>query len=95
MCIRTSVCPSVMSHIWFPPNNLSPHYRNRNKFINQIRASGGHIQITIMIDTQQQYFKLNIPEDTALRRKSKDWLARNQYNVSEWGDMSTRSLLFQ
>ena len=28
---------------------------NRNKFINQIRAPGGHIQITIMIDTQQQY----------------------------------------
>jgi len=25
-----------------------------------------------------------------LRRKSKDWLARNQNNVSEWGDMSTR-----
>jgi hypothetical protein len=34
--------------------------RNRNKFINQIRAPGGHIQITIMIDTQQQYIKLNI-----------------------------------
>ena len=31
----------------------------------------------------------------ALRRKSKDWLARNQYNVSEWSDMSTRGLLFQ
>jgi hypothetical protein len=29
--------------------------RNRNKFINQIRAPGGHIQIAIMIDTQQQY----------------------------------------
>ena len=34
--------------------------RNRNKFINQIRAPGGHIQITIMIDTQQQYINLNI-----------------------------------
>ena len=32
---------------------------------------------------------------TALRRKSKDWLARNQNNVSEWSDMSTRGLLFQ
>ena len=31
----------------------------------------------------------------ALRRKSKDWLARNQDNVSEWGDMSIRGLLFQ
>jgi hypothetical protein len=28
-------------------------------------------------------------------RKSKDWLARNQDNVSEWGDMSIRGLLFQ
>jgi hypothetical protein len=27
-------------------------------FINQISAPGGHIQITIMIDTQQQYIKL-------------------------------------
>ena len=26
----------------------------------------------------------------ALRRKSIDWLARNQTNVSEWSDMSTR-----
>jgi hypothetical protein len=31
----------------------------------------------------------------ALRSKSKDWLARNQNNVSEWSDMSTRGLLFQ
>jgi hypothetical protein len=31
----------------------------------------------------------------ALRRKSKDWLVRNQNNVSEWSDMSTRGLLFQ
>jgi hypothetical protein len=31
----------------------------------------------------------------ALRRKGKDWLARNQDNVSEWGDLSTRGLLFQ
>ena len=31
----------------------------------------------------------------ALRRKSKDWLAQNQDNVSEWGDMSIPGLLFQ
>jgi hypothetical protein len=30
-----------------------------------------------------------------LGRKSKDWLARNKDNVSEWGDMSLRRLLFQ
>ena len=32
---------------------------------------------------------------TALKRKSADWLARNQNNVSEWSDMSTHELLFQ
>ena len=32
---------------------------------------------------------------TALKKKNKDWLARNQDNVSEWGDMSIRGLLFQ
>ena len=31
----------------------------------------------------------------ALGRKSKDWLARNQDNVSEWGDMSIHRVLFQ
>ena len=31
----------------------------------------------------------------ALRRKRKDFLARNQDNVSEWGDMSICRLLFQ
>ena len=29
----------------------------------------------------------------ASRRKSKDWLARNLDNVSEWGDMSIRRLV--
>jgi hypothetical protein len=31
----------------------------------------------------------------ALRRKSKDCLARNQNKVSEWSDTYTRGLLFQ
>ena len=31
----------------------------------------------------------------ALRRKSKDWMARNQNNVPEWSDMFPRGLLFQ
>jgi hypothetical protein len=31
----------------------------------------------------------------ALRTKSKDWLAQNQDNVSDRGDMSIRRLLFQ
>ena len=31
----------------------------------------------------------------ASRNKSKDWLARNQHNVSKWSDMYIRGLLFQ
>jgi len=31
----------------------------------------------------------------ALRRKHKDWLARNQDNASKWGKMTIRRLLFQ
>ena len=34
-------------------------------------------------------------KQAALRRMSRDWLAQNQNNVSEWSDMSTRGLLFQ
>ena len=34
-------------------------------------------------------------EHATLWRKSRDWLARNQNNVSERGDMSIRRLLFQ
>ena len=34
-------------------------------------------------------------KDAALKRKSKDQVARYQDNVSEWGDMSIRGLLFQ
>ena len=32
---------------------------------------------------------------TALRSKSKDWLTRNQNNVSEWSGTINRGLLFQ
>jgi hypothetical protein len=31
----------------------------------------------------------------SLKGKSKNWLARIQHNVFEWGDLSLRGLLFQ
>ena len=39
-------------------------------------------------------FNTKHAKHTALQRKSKDWLARNQNNVSEWNDVSTRGRLF-
>ena len=48
---------------------------------------------------QTKEYKIGIccfsAKHAALRKKSKDWLARNQDNVSEWSDMSIRGLLFQ
>ena len=54
---------------------------------------------------QTKDYKIDIcyfsTEHSALRRErerereSKDWLARNQDNVSDWGDMSIHGLLFQ
>ena len=40
-----------------------------------------------------KYIKKN--KKKTLRILSKDWLARIQVNVSEWGDMSIDGLLFQ
>ena len=49
--------------------------------------------------SQTKNYKIGIccfsAKHVALRRKNKDWLAQNQDNVSEWGDMSIRRLLFQ
>ena len=49
--------------------------------------------------SETKYYAIGIccfsAKHAALRRKSKDWLARNQNNVSEWSDISTRGLLFQ
>ena len=45
---------------------------------------------------QTEDYKIGIrcfsAKKAALRRKSKDWLARNRANESEWGDMSTHGL---
>jgi len=47
---------------------------------------------------QSKDYKIGIccfsAKHAALRRKSKDWLARNQDDVSKWGNMSIRELLF-
>ena len=45
--------------------------------------------------TYNNVYALFFPKHTALRRKGKDGLARNQDNVSEWGDMSIHRMLFQ
>jgi hypothetical protein len=52
-----------------------------------------------LLSGQAKDYKIGIccfsAKHTALRRKSKYWLARNHDDVSEWGDMSIRGLFFQ
>jgi hypothetical protein len=48
---------------------------------------------------QTEDYKIGIccfsAKHAALRKKSKNWLARNQINVSAWSNMSNRRPLFQ
>ena len=48
---------------------------------------------------QTKYYNIGMccfsAKHAVLRRKSKDWFARNQNNVPEWSDMSIRGLLCQ
>jgi hypothetical protein len=56
-------------------------------------GSNSICRVRALVGSNQSY-KIGIccfsAKHVALRRKSKDWLARNQNNVSEWSDMSTR-----
>jgi hypothetical protein len=77
-----------------------------SRHINRISAVMVSVLISSVVDRgfkprsgQTNKYKIGIccfsTKHTALRSESKDWLARNQNNVSEWSDMSIRGLLFQ
>jgi hypothetical protein len=55
------------------------------------------MMITNYISMQEEDYEIGIccfsAKHVSLRRKSKDWLARNRDDVSEWGDMSIDRLL--
>ena len=50
----------------------------------------------VPVESKQRLYTCGIccffAKHVSLRRKSNDWLARNQDNVSEWCDMSIRGL---
>ena len=59
----------------------------------------GGVMVSVLTSVQTKDYKIGIccfsAKHTALRIKSKDWLAGNQNNVFEWSDMSTCGLLLQ
>jgi hypothetical protein len=66
--------------------------------INKKHRIGG-VMVSEPRSGQTKDYKIGIccfsAKNAVLRRKSKDWLARNRNNVSEWSDIFTRELLFQ
>ena len=66
--------------------------------VSVVAASVGDREFESRSD-QTKHYKIGIccfsSKHASLNRKSKDWLARNQDNVSEWSDMSIGGLLFQ
>ena len=61
--------------------------------VNVVTSSAGNGGFEPRSDQTKDY-KINIycfsAKHAVLMSKNKDWLARNQNNVSEWGDMSIR-----
>jgi hypothetical protein len=83
-------------------------YKKKNKKKIKIGNRSGSVMVSVLASSaiyccykhrsgQIKEYKIGIccffAKNASLRRKSKDWLARNQNNVSEWGDTSTLWLL--
>jgi hypothetical protein len=79
---------------------------NNRGHLGQIPYDNQLILLVMLVDGgfepqshQTKDYKIGIycfsAKHATLRVKSKDCLAQNQNNVSEWSDMSTRGLLFQ
>ena len=60
-----------------------------------VLASSAVVRVFETRSSQTKDFIKLIFVASRLSRKSKDWLAPNQDNMSEWGDISIRRLLFQ
>ena len=82
------------------------YYGRTGVWTKRLESGGGMVSVVASaVDRQfdpQSYqnkdFKIGIcffsDKHAPLTKKSKDWLARNQNNVSEWSHMSIRGLLF-
>jgi hypothetical protein len=96
-----------LKHLISAPKIPPFHMRNSNlDFKDRIGGVMVSVLASSVVDngfepwsSQTKDYKIGIccfsAKHAALRRKSKDWLARNQDNVSERGDMSICGLLFQ
>jgi hypothetical protein len=63
-------------------------------FFSHILAKAKYINIVQCIKGYKMSICCFAAKHRALRKKRKDWLARIQDNVSEWGGISIREMLF-
>ena len=101
MCLR-----SFSKNISFICWRKRLKYPAKTKYFNRIDGVLVSVLASSEVDSvfgswfgQRKNYKIGIycfsTKHTALRSKSKDWLARNKNSVSEWSTMSIRGQLFQ
>jgi hypothetical protein len=80
------------NYVWLRTNRIG------GVMVSVVASSVGDREFESRSD-QTKHYKIGIccfsSKHASLNRKSKDWLAKNQDNVSEWSDMSIGALLFQ
>ena len=86
---------NIMSHRW----NLVSFIWELHFFKHQIKKRIGDVMVSVLASSQTKEYCIAIccfsTKHTALRTKSKDWLARNQDNVFELSDIFIRELMFK
>ena len=88
--------------LWYSTfTQIYTHWPDRNAVLAS-RQCLLHIKFMLKLQCKTTFWSnqrlcnwyLLLPQ-AALKRKTKDWLPRNQNKVSEWSDISTRGLLLQ
>ena len=89
----------IYLHIFSIRNILFKSNRIGCVMVRRARFEFGRSWVRAPIGSNQRLYKIGMccfsAKHVALRRKSKNWVDRNQDNVCQRGDMSIRRLLFQ
>ena len=89
---NSSIIRLLDNYVWLRTNRIG------GVMVSVVASSVGDREFESHSD-QTKHYNIGIccfsSKRASLKRKTKDWMARNQDNVSEWSDMSIGGLLFQ
>jgi hypothetical protein len=80
---------NTQNHLKSPMSEGGEPKQNTQNYLTSPMSEGGEPKICI------NTLCCFSAKHAALKSKSKDWLSRNEDNMSEWSDMFTHTLLFQ